>query len=378
MRVFSFFMSVSFTCLLTAGAVHGQAPAGNTPADKDVLVGKDGEKLIGQMEHADGTSVVFKSDVAGEVTIEWAKIQELRSAGKFAVIPKGAKLRSKEDEANVPRGTVTATDQQIAVNTGTQPAPAPVPVGNVANVVAQPAFEGAFVRQGFFKGWNGGLTGAIALITSTQKSQTYTGAVNLVRAVPNENWIDLRSRTTIEFNGAYGKISQPLTPTVKTSLSHFALEQDWYLKPRLFVFGEGILDHNFAQGLKLQQDYGAGLGFVVLKSDVQEFDVKVSANYIDQRFEVSGFDKTLFGTVFGETYTRKFAHGILFNEQGGFTPTWNDTSAYSAFVGAGLTFPVYHRFGLTMGALDNYLNDPPPGFRKNSFQFTAGATYSLR
>ncbi len=378
MRVCNFFVSVSITCLLAAGAANGQVPAGTNPTDRDVLVGKDGEKLIGHMERADGSSVVFKSDVAGEVTIEWAKIQELRSAGKFAVVPKGTTLRTKEDETKVPRGTVTATDQQIAVNTGAQPAPAPVPIGNVAHVVEEANFQKAFARQGFFSGWNGGLTGAIALITSTQKSQTYTGAANLVRAVPNENWIDLSSRTTLEFNGAYGKISQPLTPTVKTSLSHFALEQDWYLKPRLFFFVQGILDHNFAQGLKLQQDYGAGLGFVVLKSDVQELDVKISANYIDQRFELPGFDKQLFGTVLGETYTRIFAHGILLNQQGAITPTWNDLSAYSAFIGAGLTFPVYHRFGLTLGALDNYLNDPPPGFKENSFQFTAGATYSLR
>jgi hypothetical protein len=71
-------------------------------------------------------------------------------------------------------------------------------------------------------------------------------------------------------------------------------------------------------------------------------------------------------------------HGIVLNEQAGITPAWNNTSAYSAFASAGLTFPVYHRFGLTLGALDNFLNDPPPGFKKNSFQFTAGATYSFQ
>jgi hypothetical protein len=68
----------------------------------------------------------------------------------------------------------------------------------------------------------------------------------------------------------------------------------------------------------------------------------------------------------------------LLNEQGGVTPAWTDTKAYSAFASAALTFPVYHRFGLTLGALDDFLNNPPPGFKKNSFQFTAGATYSFK
>jgi hypothetical protein len=150
------------------------------------------------------------------------------------------------------------------------------------------------------------------------------------------------------------------------------------LSPKVFVFGQAALDHSFSQGLDLQQTYGGGLGLVVFKTAKQELDFKASADYINQRFATSSLNKQLFGSIFGETYVRTFAHGILLNEQAGITPAWNNTSAYSAFASAGLTFPVYHRFGLTLGALDDFLNDPPPGFKKNSFQFTLGATYSFR
>jgi hypothetical protein len=40
--------------------------------------------------------------------------------------------------------------------------------------------------------------------------------------------------------------------------------------------------------------------------------------------------------------------------------------------------PVYKRLSLAITALDTFLNDPPPGFKKNSFQFTTGLTYTLR
>ncbi|MGI9074266.1 MAG: DUF481 domain-containing protein [Bryobacteraceae bacterium] len=124
-----------------------------------------------------------------------------------------------------------------------------------------------------------------------------------------------------------------------------------------------------------EQTYGGGVGLVVFKTDIQEFDVKASMDYINQRFQISAFNKNLIASIFSESYSEKFFHGILFNEQAGVAPAWNDTSAYSAFASAALTFPVYHRFGLTLGALDSYLNDPPPNFKKNSFQFTLGATY---
>jgi len=191
------------------------------------------------------------------------------------------------------------------------------------------------------------------------------------------NWLDIRSRTILDFNEAYSKLSQPNTPDVKTSLLHAAAEQDWYLSPRLFAFGQAMWDHSYSQGLDLQQTYGGGVGFVVLKRTNQELDFKASMDYIDYRFQNSVLNKHLVGSIFGETYVRTFTHGILFNEQAGFTPSWNDTSAYSAFASAALTFPVYHHLGLTVGALDNFLNIPPPGFKKNSFQFTLGATYSF-
>src|SRR5581483_7187408 len=73
--------SIVLTCYLAAGTtLYGQA----SKPGPDVLVFVDGEKLIGHLESATGASVVFKSDMAGEVTVDWSKIQELRSSEKFA------------------------------------------------------------------------------------------------------------------------------------------------------------------------------------------------------------------------------------------------------------------------------------------------------
>lgn len=349
------------------------------PSEPDVMILNDGEKVVGHLEDSTGSTIKFKSDMFGELTVDLSKVKELHTSQKFAVIEKSAVLKKRQDTAKVPVGALSIEDQKVQLNPANaqQSAPSSIPVSNVADLVNQAAFDRAFRETSFLKGWAGGATGGISLTEATQKNQTFTGALNLVRAVPGVSWLDTRSRTIVDFNEAYSKLTQPGTPDVKTSLTHFDLEQDWYLKPRLFAFVSAALDHSFSQGLTLQQNYGAGIGYVVLKDASQEFDVRVSMNYIHQQFE-EGPSKSLIGSVFGETYTRKFAHGILWNEQGSFIPSWNDTSAYTAIVSTGLTFPVYHRFGLTIGALDNFLNDPPVGFKKNSFQLTVGATYSFQ
>ncbi len=371
-------MAASLLCAGVAMtlSLYGQTSAPASKAGPDVLIFIDGEKLIGHLESATGSSVVFKSDMAGEVTVDWSKIQELHSPEKFAAIQKGIKL-GRHDSNTVPQGTVEMTEQKLQVNTGAATGPKTIPVAEVSNVVSEADYQKAFERTSFVKGWKGGATAGLSLTEATQKDQTFTAAINMVRTVPAVNWLDLRSRTILDLNEAYSKLTQPGSPALKTSLYHADAEQDWYLSPRLFGFVQAIFDHSFSQGLDLQQTYGGGFGFVVVKRPKRELDFKASADYIDYQFSDSILNKHLFGSIFGETYIQTFTHGILLNEQAGITPAWTDTSAYSAFASAAVTFPVYRHLGLTLGALDNFLNIPPPGFKKNSFQFTAGATYSF-
>jgi hypothetical protein len=343
------------------------------------MILSDGEKLVGHLERATGDKVTFKSDILGEVSVDWAKVKELHSSDKFALVPKNVNLdRLRTPPSNIGVGPVALQDQKIEVSQTAAGSPASTtPVANIADLVPQPEYENAFHHTPFVRGWKGGATGGISLTEATQKNQTFTGTVALVRATPDVTWLDTRTRTLLNFNSAYSKLSQPGTPDVKTSLIHFDAEQDWYLSARLFAFGSAALDHSFSQGVKLQQNYGGGLGYVLIKNASSELDVKGSVNYIDQDFE-DGTRNSLIGSTFGETYSRKFPHGILLTEQANFTPSWNDTSAYTMIGSAGLTFPVYHRFGLTIGTLDNYVNNPPPGFKKNSYQLTMGATYSFQ
>src|SRR5450755_4461255 len=107
--------------------------AANSKLEQDVLLLTDGEKLIGQLESATGKSVIFKSNLFGELTVEWGKIQELHSSEKFAAIPKDVKLRGGESTANVARGTVAVTNQQLQVEGGNN-APRTMPTGNLGTL----------------------------------------------------------------------------------------------------------------------------------------------------------------------------------------------------------------------------------------------------
>jgi Protein of unknown function, DUF481 len=360
------------------------AQAQNAPAPPkpmpDVLTTTNGDRLIGHLVRAVGGSVTFHSDTLGDVTVDWGKIQQLDTFEPFAVIPKDAKLHGQQDAGSVPQGTVTVKDNTVTVTPAPGQGTQTVPVGNTGYIVDEARFRSIILRQPhFLAGWTGAVTAGLSFLEATQDDRTFFGAVNLVRAVPTESWLPLRNRTIIDFNGSYSLLRQPHTPEVTTDLYHAGAERDEYFTPRVYGFGLATFDHNSAQGLDLQQLYGGGIGWTIIDTPKQTFDVKGTVNYTRQAFETSTLPtRSLVGSTFTEHYNRKLPHGTIFNEQYTIVPAWNDMHAYWMVFNASVTMALSRRFGFSTGVIDAYLNGPPPGFQRNSFQLTAGVTYSLQ
>ena len=349
----------------------------------DVLVFKNGDKLTGHFERSDGANAVFKSDMAGELTIAWDKIAELQTSGNYAVLKKGAPLKAKQLGA-VPEGTLTMKDQTITLASGSA-APTTISTKDAAYIVDEDAFHKARSGGSFWQEWNGTVTAGATIVRATQDAQTLAGALNLARSAPGVPWLAPHNRTLVDFLGSYGKQSQPGTPDIKTAIYHADGEQDFYLSPRLYALANAAFDHNFSQGLDLQQIYGGGLGYTVVKTPAQELDVKAQAQFETQAFGiVPGTTDTttmastkLFGATFAENYMRKWK-AVTVSQQLELIPAFNITQDYSGIASLGAAVPLYKRLSINMNATDNYLNDAAPGARKNSFQFVTGISYKLK
>jgi hypothetical protein len=253
-----------------------------------------------------------------------------------------------------------------------------VPVADLNMIIDEASFDEAFHHASFFRKWDGEITVGSSIVEATQNSTSFNTAVTLVRAVPTESWLSPRDRTTINFSDSYGKVTQPNTPEIRTSIYHADAERDQYFSTRVYALGSVAFDHNFSQGLDLQQLYGGGLGWSVVRRAKETLDLKGSVDYERQEFQVPSENQNLLNSVFTELYTLKFSKGFLLNQQVAVSPSWTNTRAYSAIGNVGLTLPVYKRFSFNVNVIDSFLNNPPPTFKKNSVQFTTGLSYSLR
>jgi hypothetical protein len=364
--------------------VTGWAQGSAAKPAPDVIVFTNGDQLTGTLERATGDSFVFKSDVVGEVTVSADKIKELHAGGKFVALKKGEKITRTSKQP----GTVTYSDSALTMAATTSSAVEVVPVKNLAFLIDSVAYDKEVTSNpGIWYGWHGSLAGGITLVESTQNGQTYNAAVNLVRLIPSVSFLPPRTRSTVNVLETYGKITQPVIPqtvppspdtVAKTNIFHADAEHDKYFTARVYGLVGLSFDHNYAQGLNLQQIYGAGLGWTVVQTPVQEFDVKADVHYERQNFQPPTLSTNLVGSSFTELYRRNLPAKIIFTESGTFIPAWNDFSAYSAIFAAGLQLPTYKRFSLNINVLDNYLNQPAVGYKSNSLQFVTGVLYTLK
>ncbi|WP_158749253.1 DUF481 domain-containing protein [Acidobacterium sp. S8] len=383
--------------LFQAAYASGADGAGSKKKDAgppDVIVFTNGDQLSGKFLREVGGTVFFHSDIVGDLSAPWDKVKELRSSSKFAVLQHEVGVHTVERAKGIAVGTIGMTDGNIHVQPSDEKVMIePIPVKSAQYIVDQATFD----RQlrgapGFFAGWNGSVTAGTTIIQATQNQYTFTAEAGLARIVPTVLWLDTRNRTTMNYSQTYGKITDPAyiesdgtyvpSSYTKSSIYHVDAERDQYFSTRFYALAQTAFDHNFSQGLSLQQIYGAGIGLTAIKKQNQSLDFKATLQYEKQQFYAAtdGTNQNLIGSTFAATYALRLPRSIVFNQQVSYIPAYNYVRAYSASESNTLLLPFYKSLSFTIGTNDSYLNDPPPAeppTKRNSFQFTTGVTYAI-
>ena len=371
---------VTSACLLAHTRGNAQAIPKARP---DVIVFTNGDQLSGTLVRAVGKSITFRSDMAGEITVSLDRVKELHSSGSFAVLRKDI----APTRANVVPGTLVYVNGALTV---LAPAGSPetIPEAQISYIIDQPTYDMELERKpGARYGWSGAINGGATIVRSTSNGSTYTAGITLHRSIPSVPYLPARNRTVFNLQETYGKLTSPVIPqtnpasppsVVLTSIFHTDAERDEYFSPRFYALIQTSFDHNYSQGLNLQQVYGGGIGWTAIKNERQELDIKATAQYDKQQFETAANNHNLIGSTISQTYLRNLPRKLTFNEGIDILPAWNEFSAYSANAHVSLNIPVLKRLSLVVSSTDNFLNDPAAGFRKNSFQFVTAASYSLR
>ena len=379
-------------------------PAAKTePEIKEELTLKNDDRLTGQLLNSTGTEIKFKSDLAGEVTVKWEDVKELKSKRDFAVVPKD--VEDARNSAMVPQGAIKIGEKGILVaplstakpEAAGAPAPAKgkpgaatpeatavkeIPTTKIAVIVDDSTYQKEIHKRiGWTSGWDGHITTGTSMIYATQNSYLFQVDTALKRAVPTVNWLDPKLRTIINLTLSAGRTTQPGTVETITNIFHVDAERDEYFSRRGYYLQGLSFDHNYSQGLVLQQVYGFGAGATLFKKEDSEFDVTSDLHYENQHFNatanVSALNLDLVGSALTEAFTAKWGK-LHFDEKVLADIAWNNASAFSASGNSSVRIPVYKKLSFSVSTIDTFLNNPQVGYRKNSFQLTTGFALNLR
>jgi hypothetical protein len=401
----SFLLFTAFPGVAQCAAKNSVKPAiKKEPEIKEELTLKNGDRLTGQLLNSTGTAIKFKSDLAGEVTVALNNVKDLRSKREFAIVSKDVK--DARNSAIVPQGAIKIDERGIVVSptSATKPevsaapsgaegktgTPTPevvaakeVPASKIAFIVDDTSYQREIdTKIGWRYGWDGHITTASTMIFSTQSSYLFQVSTALKRTVPTVSWLDPKLRTIFDVTLSAGQTRQPGTATTITNIYHAGAERDEYFSPRGYYLQMLSFDHNYSQGLVLQQKYGGGVGATLFKKENSELDIAIDLHYENQQFQANAaadvpeLNLHLIASSLTEVYTRKLGK-IHLDEKLLADMTPNNPSAFSASGTSSLRLPVYKNLGFSVSIIDTFLNNPQVGYDKNSFQFSTGFSLSL-
>jgi putative salt-induced outer membrane protein len=321
----------------------------------DQVVLSNGDRLTGSITKSDGKTLVIKTDLAGEVTIQWTAIQSLTSAAPLHVVT----------AAKTVVGPVTATNGSLAVKT-TPGGPVAVPAVEVTalrNDQEQAAYEKS-LHPTLLQGWAGGASIGFALTGGNSETKNLAIAFTADRKTSHDE-IALYTNTIYATNDAAGAV-----PSVTANATQGGGRYNRNLTKLVFAFGSADFQTDALQNLNLRSVLGGGLGFHAIKTNRTTLDLLGGVNYTKENY--IGLDRNFAALTLGEELTYKLGASTVLAEKLYFFPDLSDTSQYRGTFNFGTITKISKWLGWQNAFGDIYVTNPPMGKKQNDVQLTTG------
>jgi putative salt-induced outer membrane protein len=332
----------------------------------DQITLKNGDRLTGAIEKSDGKELVIKTEFAGEVTVQWSAVQDIKSDQELHV-------GLKNGQTVV--GPVNSADGKIEVSSKTA-GNVEAPKENIV-VMRSDAEQIAWERlqhPGLFQGWAGGINVGFALTAGNSETRNLALAFNGIRT-------GLRDKLTLYAGSVYAT-SATATPNVTANNNKGGLRYDRDITKRLFGFVNADFFTDALQDLNIRAVGGGGLGFHAINSDATTLDLLGGVNYTHENYTqvppLTGHLVHNFaaGTI-GENLTHKIGKATVITQDAYFFPDFESGGDYRATFDLATVTKMNKWLGWQNAFGDVYVTNPPTDKKRNDLVFTTGINVSF-
>jgi putative salt-induced outer membrane protein YdiY len=330
------------------------------PALADQVVLKNGDRLTGTVLRSDGKVIVFKSDLAGEVSIPFDAITELTSTQNLHIALKDGKTVEGHLSASADSVTVAAT-------------PAPVTAAKAeVTAIRNDADQAAYIRQlhpSLTQGWAGGLNVSFALTSGNSSTKNFGVAFNAARKTS-------RDQISLYANSIYSSNDTSGASTTTANAQQGGARYDRNINPKLFAFGAADFQSDALQSLDLRSVLTGGFGYHALNTKRTTLNILGGINYTHESYDT--FSRSFPAATLGEEITFKWRPGTTFTEKAYIFPDFGDLGQYRATFDVGAVSRLNKWLGWQASFGDIYVTNPPAGKKQNDTVFTTGLSFTFK
>ena len=327
----------------------------------DQVILKNGDRLTGSITKSDDKTLSMKTEFAGDVTIDWAAVQQVTTSEPIHV--------SLENGQTLV-GPVSTEDGNLAIATtsqGTVKTPKEA-VKALRNESEQAHYEQS-IHPKFTQNWDGGINVGFALTRGNSQTKNLALAFTADRKTLHDH-LGLYANSVYATNDAPG-----VTPRTNANAIQSGIRYDHDITTKLFAFVGADFQTDALQSLDLRSVFTGGLGFHVIKNDVTTFDLLGGANYTRENY--STFQRNLAGLTLGEELSHKVGMATLITEKLYIYPDLSQTGEYRGVFNFGTVTKINKWLGWQNAFADTYVTNPPAGKKQNDIIFTTGLNVSF-
>ena len=318
---------------------------------------KNGDRLTGAIMKSDAKSLLITTAVAGEVTVSWQEIQELRSDLPLHVL-------LADGKELVGRMTTREGKLEIVTDTGTIVEASKESVVALRNNVEQLAYEKSQHRS-LLHGWDGGLDAGFELTRGNSKTKNFRLAFGAVRKISREE-LTLYAESLYSIDDVAGA-----RPHVTANENRGGARFDHDFISRFFLFANTDFMSDGLQDLNLRSVLGGGIGYHLINRDKATLKVLAGANFTHENYVE--IQRNLAAGQLGEEFTLKLGKSTALLQDLAFFPDLTESGGnYRTNFSLGTITKIAKWLGWQNNFSDTYVSNPPAGKKENELVFTSG------
>lgn len=342
-----------------------------TVAIADQVTLKNGDRLTGTIVKSDAKTLLIKTELAGDVNIQWDAVTSIVSSQTLH-------LALKDGQTVV--GTVATNDGKFEVatkETGPVVTNKDAVIG-VRNDAEQKAYDDQIERlrhPHLTDFWSGLLDTGLSLTRGNSDSLTYSLSGKTARVTERDK-ISVYT-TAIYSDSTINGVSSTTAHAIRGGV-----RGDLNVSDKFFVFGFTDFEYDQFQDLDLRNVVGGGLGYHVINTKATTFDVFAGGDFDQDFFGAIAATGTTPATAsvtrkngeadLGETFNAKLNNRTTLTEQFSVFPNVSDTGSYRFQFDTTAATKLKNWLSWQVTYSDRYLSDPLPGFKKNDLILSTG------